>query len=65
VARGLGRAGATVVLVGRDPARVEQAVADLLEEEVDATGCAVDVSDAAACGSSPGCSDRWPRSTCS
>jgi NAD(P)-dependent dehydrogenase (short-subunit alcohol dehydrogenase family) len=38
VARGLGRAGATVVLVGRDPARVEQAVADLLEEEVDATG---------------------------
>ena len=48
VARGLGRAGATVVLVGRDPARVEQAVTALLEEEVDATGCAVDVSDAAA-----------------
>jgi 3-oxoacyl-[acyl-carrier protein] reductase len=48
VARGLGRAGATVVLVGRDAGRVEQAVADLLVEDVDATGRAVDVADPAA-----------------
>ena len=45
VARGLARAGATVVLVGRDAARVERAVADLLAEDLDVTGRAVDVAD--------------------
>jgi len=45
IARGLGRAGATVVLVGRDAGRVEQAVAELVLEDVDATGRAVDVAD--------------------
>ena len=48
VARGLGRAGATVVLVGQDGGRVERAVADLLLEDVDATGRAVDVADPSA-----------------
>jgi NAD(P)-dependent dehydrogenase (short-subunit alcohol dehydrogenase family) len=50
VARGLGRAGATVVLVGQDAGRVEQAVADLVLEDVDATGRAVDVAEPAAVG---------------
>ncbi len=45
VARGLGRAGATVVLVGRDAGRVERAVADLLAEDVDAVGRGVDVAE--------------------
>jgi NAD(P)-dependent dehydrogenase (short-subunit alcohol dehydrogenase family) len=53
-ARGLGRAGATVVLVGRDAGRVEQAVADLVREDVDATGRAVDLADAAAVAALPG-----------
>ena len=47
-ARGLGAEGATVVLVGRDGARVDAAVAALVEEGVDATGAAVDLADAAA-----------------
>ena len=48
VARGLGAAGAVVVLVGRDPARVDAAVATLVDEGVDAEGAAVDLADAAA-----------------
>jgi 3-oxoacyl-[acyl-carrier protein] reductase len=48
VARGLAAAGATVVLVARDAGRVEEAVADLVAEGLDATGSAVDVADAAA-----------------
>lgn len=47
-ARGLGRAGATVVLVAREPGRLARAVDDLVDEGVDATGVAVDVADAAA-----------------
>jgi NAD(P)-dependent dehydrogenase (short-subunit alcohol dehydrogenase family) len=48
VARGLGARGATVVVVGREPARVEEAVAGLVAEGVDAAGEAVDVADPAA-----------------
>jgi 3-oxoacyl-[acyl-carrier protein] reductase len=48
VAAGLAREGATVVLLARDAARVEAAVAALVDEGLDATGAAVDVSDAAA-----------------
>ena len=48
VARGLAEAGATVVLVARDPGRVEAAVADLVSRDLDVTGHAVDVSDPAA-----------------
>lgn len=47
-ARGLGALGATVVVVGRDPSRLEAAVAGLVAEGVDATGAAVDVADPAA-----------------
>ena len=47
VARGLARAGATVVLVARDPARLEATVTDLLAEDLDVTGRAVDVADPA------------------
>ncbi|MCW2605408.1 MAG: classical family protein [Frankiales bacterium] len=48
VARGLGRAGATVVVVARDPERVDRAVAALVDEGLDATGTAVDLADPAA-----------------
>ncbi len=48
VARGLGRAGATVVLAARDPDRVHAAVDALVAEGLDATGVAVDVADTAA-----------------
>jgi 3-oxoacyl-[acyl-carrier protein] reductase len=48
VAAGLAREGATVVLLARDAARVEAAVAALVDEGLDATGAAVDVADAAA-----------------
>ena len=44
-ARGLGRLGATVVVVGRDEGRVQASVAGLVDEGVDATGAAVDVAD--------------------
>ncbi len=54
VARGLGRAGATVVLVARDPERVAAAAALLVGEGLDATGEAVDVADAAAVRALPG-----------
>jgi 3-oxoacyl-[acyl-carrier protein] reductase len=46
-ARGLGLRGATVVLVGRDPGRVEQAAQTLQSEGIDAVGAACDVADAA------------------
>jgi NAD(P)-dependent dehydrogenase (short-subunit alcohol dehydrogenase family) len=48
VARGLARAGATVVVVGRDASRVETAVAELVADGLDVTGRAVDVADTAA-----------------
>lgn len=47
-ARGLGREGATVVLVARDADRLERAVTGLVAEGVDAVGAAVDVADTAA-----------------
>lgn len=48
VARGLARAGATVVVVGRDADRLDGAVAALLAEDLDVVGRAVDVADTAA-----------------
>lgn len=48
VARGLGEAGATVVVVARDPDRLEQAVGVLVADGIDATGAAVDLADTAA-----------------
>ena len=48
VARGLGRAGATVVLVARDRVRLQDAVAGLVGEGLDVTGVAVDVADTTA-----------------
>ena len=48
VARGLGREGATVVLVARDPDRLAATVATLVGEGLDVTGHALDVADAAA-----------------
>jgi len=47
-ARGLGRLGATVVLVGADPARSAAAAEALVAEGIDAVGEGADVSDAAA-----------------
>ena len=44
-ARGLGARGATVVLVGIDPGRAEQAAAALQGEGIDAVGAACDVAD--------------------
>jgi 3-oxoacyl-[acyl-carrier protein] reductase len=46
-ARGLGRMGATVVLVGREPGRVAAAAGLLQSEGVDAVGEACDVADGA------------------
>ena len=48
VARALAQAGATVVLVARDEGRLDRAVADLLAQDLDVTGRAVDVADPAA-----------------
>lgn len=45
-ARGLGQAGATVVLVGQDPARVEAAAEGLRTEGLDAVGYPCDVASA-------------------
>ena len=45
VVRGLAQAGATVVLLGRDAGRVEAAVADLVSQDLDVTGRAVDVGE--------------------
>jgi len=44
-ARGIGRAGATVVLVGLDPNRASDAAATLQDEGIDAVGFGVDVAD--------------------
>lgn len=48
VAAALGSAGATVVVVARDPDGVARAVAELVALGIDAVGHAVDVADAAA-----------------
>lgn len=47
-ARGLGRAGATVVLVAHDGDRLARTVEALVDDGVDALGAAVDVADLAA-----------------
>lgn len=54
VARGLGREGATVVVVARDEGRVGAAVDALVEEGIDAAGAAVDLADPAAVRTLPG-----------
>jgi 3-oxoacyl-[acyl-carrier protein] reductase len=45
-ARGLGRAGATVVLVGQDEARAHASASVLVDEGIDAVGAGCDVADA-------------------
>jgi gluconate 5-dehydrogenase len=45
IARGLGRAGAAVILNGRDPAALDAAVAALRAEDVSASASAFDVTD--------------------
>ena len=45
VAVGLAEAGATVVLLARDTARLEQVVQELVDKGLDVTGAAVDVAD--------------------
>ena len=52
-ARGLGRAGATVVLVGRDRSRAEAAADELQAEGIDALGVACDVADLTAVAGLP------------
>lgn len=52
-ARGLGQRGATVVLVGRDPVRVEEAAARLQDEGIDAVGHGCDVADLGAVAALP------------
>ena len=52
-AEGLARAGATVVLVGKDRARAEAAAAGLIEQGLDAVGIDADVSDADAMAALP------------
>ncbi len=54
VARGLGREGAAVVVVGRDPERALGAADLLVQEGVDATAAVVDVADPAAVRALPG-----------
>jgi 3-oxoacyl-[acyl-carrier protein] reductase len=44
-ARGIGRAGATIVLVGRDSDRAAAAATELQDEGIDAIGVGVDVAD--------------------
>ena len=46
LARGLGEAGATVVLNGRDEVKLAKAVAALRADDLVASGCAFDVTDA-------------------
>jgi gluconate 5-dehydrogenase len=48
LARGLGRAGARVVLNGRDPTRLDGAVSTMRAEGIEAEGLAFDVTDSAA-----------------
>ena len=45
IARGLGRAGAHVIMVGRDPSRIEQAAAELGKEGLRVEARALDVAD--------------------
>ncbi len=52
-ARGLARAGASVVLVGRDAERAEHAASALVSRGFDAVGLGADVSDATAVRSLP------------
>lgn len=51
LARGLAQAGATVILNGRSPARLDEAVAGLREAGLDAHGYAFDVTDGPAVAS--------------
>jgi len=51
LARGLAQAGATVILNGRSPARLDEAVAGLREVGLDARGYAFDVTDGPAVAS--------------
>lgn len=51
LARGLAQAGATVILNGRSPARLDEAVAGLREAGLDARGYAFDVTDGSAVAS--------------
>lgn len=51
LARGLAQAGATVILNGRSPARLDEAVAGLREVGLDARGYAFDVTDGSAVAS--------------
>lgn len=51
LARGLAQAGATVILNGRSPARLDEAVAGLREAGLDARGYAFDVTDGPAVAS--------------
>ncbi|MFB3903788.1 MAG: SDR family oxidoreductase [Acidobacteriota bacterium] len=44
MAKGLGEAGATVVLNGRDPSKLEQARQSLLESKINVCACAFDVT---------------------
>ncbi len=44
MARGLGEAGATVILNGRDPARLEQARQNFLDSNISVYACAFDVT---------------------
>jgi NAD(P)-dependent dehydrogenase (short-subunit alcohol dehydrogenase family) len=54
VAVGLAEAGATVVLLAQDAARLEQTVGELVGQGLDVAGHAVDVSDLAAVHALPG-----------
>jgi 3-oxoacyl-[acyl-carrier protein] reductase len=47
-ARGIGRLGATVVLIGQDPTRAENAVRELMAEGIDAVAEVADVANAQA-----------------
>jgi gluconate 5-dehydrogenase len=47
IARGLGQAGARVVLNGRNEEKVQKAISTLSGEDLQVTGCCFDVSDAA------------------
>ena len=44
VCRGLGRLGRRVIVAGRDPAAVDEAVEELRHEKIDATGVVMDVA---------------------
>jgi gluconate 5-dehydrogenase len=45
LAKGLGKAGAKIILNGVNPERLEQAVAQLKQEQIDVSGVSFDVSD--------------------